>query len=158
MTKSTDITILPVQENDWQIIQKLNNQVFLSDQANDDDLDMDWPFSPAGIKYYQDLANGSYGKCFIAYSHTLPVGYISLAVKDFGYRKSKYIEVNDIGVDPNYRSHGIGRLLIEAAGKWADEQNATKLYVSAYWNNKRAIDFYKTNGFYESSLGLDKKL
>ncbi len=119
---------------------------------------MNWPFSKKGVSYYKRLANGKYGKCLVAYSGNQPVGYVALSVKDFGYRKSKYIEVENIGVDPNYRSQGIGKLLIDSAGKWAKEQGATKLWVSAYWNNKKAISFYKDNGFYESGLELDKKL
>ncbi len=48
--------------------------------------------------------------------------------------------------------------LVAETVKWAKEQKATKLFVSAYWNNKKAINFYKKNGFYESGLELDKKL
>ncbi|MGA3292223.1 MAG: GNAT family N-acetyltransferase [Candidatus Microgenomates bacterium] len=154
-----DIKIQAATPKDWQIIQKLNNQVFIADKDHDDDLDMDWPFSETGIKYYKDLSDGKYGKCFIAFLGSEPVGYVALADKDFnGYRKSKYIEIENIGVDPKYRSQGIGHLLIEESGKWAKENGATKLFVSAYWQNKMAINFYKKNGFYETGVELDKKL
>ncbi|OGM18773.1 hypothetical protein A2686_01905 [Candidatus Woesebacteria bacterium RIFCSPHIGHO2_01_FULL_38_10] len=153
-----DIVIKTADSKDWQLIQKLNNQVFINDKENDDDLDMDWPSSEKGVSYYKKLANGKYGKCFIAYLGKIPVGYAALAIKDFGYRKSKYVEIENIGVNPEYRSQGIGQKLIDSTIKWAKEQKATKLYVSAYWKNKRAINFYKKNGFYESGLELDKKI
>ncbi|KKU91942.1 MAG: GCN5-related N-acetyltransferase [Microgenomates group bacterium GW2011_GWA1_48_10] len=153
-----DLKIKTAQGKDWKIIQNLNNQVFLWDKQNDDDLDLEWPFSEKGIKYYKKLANGSYGKCLIAYSDNQPVGYVALSIKDLGYRKSKYVEIENIGVDERYRSRGIGKLLIDASVKWAKEQKATKLWVSAYWDNKRAVNFYKKNGFYESGLELDKNL
>lgn len=153
-----DIKIRTTKSDDWKLIQKLNNQVFLSDKENDDDLNLDWPFSKKGINYYKKLASGKYGKCFIAYLGKNPVGYVALVIKDFGYRKSRYVEIENIGVEPQYRSQGIGKLLIEATVKWAKEQKATKLFVSAYWNNKKAIHFYKENGFYESGVELDKKL
>lgn len=152
------VVIQTAKENDWQLIQKLNNQVFINDQAHDDDLDMNWPFSKKGVTYYKDLAIGKYGKCFIACLDKEPVGYVALAIKDFGYRKSKYVEIENIGVDPKYRSQGIGMQLIDTTVKWAKQQNATKLFVSAYWNNKGAINFYKKVGFYESGLELDKKI
>lgn len=152
-----NIKINTAKSNDWQLIQKLNNQVFLNDKENDD-LDLDWPFSKKGIRYYKQLTNGKYGKCFIAYLNKIPVGYVALATKDFGYRKSKYIEIENIGVDPEYRSQGTGKQLLKATIKWAKEQKASKLFVSAYWNNKKAINFYKKNGFYESGLELDKKI
>lgn len=153
-----NIKIKPAESKDWKVVQKLNNQVFINDQDHDDDLDMDWPFSAKGIKYYKDITSGKLGKCFIAYNQDKPVGYVALSIKDFGYRKSKYVEVDNIGVDPKYRSKGVGRMLIEKAGEWAKKQNATKLYVQAYWENKKAIGFYKKNGFYEIGMELDKKL
>lgn len=153
-----NVEIRIAKAGDWKVIQKLNNQVFESDAKNDDDLNLNWPSSKKGISYYRKLANGKYGKCYIAYLGKIPVGYVALAVKDFGYRKSKYVEIENIGVDPKCRSQGISRMLIDATVKWAKEQKATKLYVSAYWNNKRGIDFYKRNGFYETGVELDRKI
>ena len=153
-----DILIKSAQPEDWQIIQKLNNQVFLADKDHDDDLDLSWPFSEIGIKYYKELTSGKYGKCFIAYANNEPVGYIALANKNFGYRKSKYLEIENIGVEPKFRSQGIGHLLVEKAGQYAKEIGDTKLFVSAYWQNTQAINFYKKNGFYETGVELDKKL
>lgn len=153
-----NIQIKPAVKNDWKVIQKFNDQVFINNQEHDDDLDTNWPFSQKGVGYYKNLANGKYGKCFIAYLDNKPAGYVALATKDFGYRKSKYVEIENIGVDPDYRSQGIGKKLIKEAEKWAREQNATKLFVSAYWGNKRAIGFYKKIGFYESGIEMDKKL
>ncbi len=153
-----NIVIKNAKTDDWKIIRRLNNQVFLNNQKHNDDLDLNWPFSAKGMKYYKDLASGKYGKCFFAYLDDQPVGYIALSVKDFGYRKSKYIEIENIGVEPDYRSQGVGKMLVEEAVKWAREQKATKLYVSAFWGNKRAIEFYRKNGFYESGVEMDKKL
>ena len=150
--------IRQAKKNEWKLIQKLNNYVFLADKDNDDDLNLDWPFSKRGVKYYKNLANGKYGHCLIAYLGGKAVGYIALAKKNFGYRKSRYVEVENIGVRPEYRSQGIGKKLINEATKWAKKQNASKLYISAYWGNKKAINFYKKNGFYEIGLELDKKL
>jgi len=155
---TTKVTIKSATPKDWQLIQRLNSQVFLNDKDHDEDLELNWPFSDFGIKYYKRLANGEYGKCLIAYLNSKPVGYVALAKKNFGYRKSKYIEIENIGVEPEYRSQGIGHMLVKASEKWAAEIGATKLYVSAYWQNTKALNFYKKNGFYEIEVGLDKKL
>lgn len=152
------IKIEPAKASDWKLIQNMNNEVFLADKDHDDDLDLNWPFSKTGINYYKEITSGKYGKCFIAYADGKPAGYVALANKDFGYRQSKYIEIENIGVNPEYRSQGIGHLLVEKAGEWAKENGATKLYVSAYWQNKKAVAFYKKNGFYETGVELDKKL
>lgn len=152
------IKIIPARSEDWITIQRLNNEVFINDGQHDDDLDLDWPFSKVGIEYYKKLAGGKYGHCLIALSDNVPAGYVALVIKDFGYRKSKYVEIENIGVNPEFRSKGIGHLLMQASEKWAKEQNATKLYVSAYFKNEKAIKFYKKEGFYEIGLELDKKL
>lgn len=150
--------IVIAKPEDWGTIQKLNNEVFINDSNHDDDLDPNWPFSEKGIEYYKKLADGKYGHCLIAFQNDTPVGYVALAIKDFGYRKSKYVEIENIGVNPEFRSKGIGHLLMQATEKWAKEQNATKLYVSAYFKNIKAINFYKREGFCESGLELDKKI
>lgn len=153
-----DIEINKAFAKDWKIIQKLNNFVFTNDKDHDDDLDLNWPFSKQGIKYYKDLANGKYGHCLIAYLGSKAVGYIAMAIREFGYRKSKYVEIENMGVDPKYRSKGIGKKLLDSATKWAKTKGATKLYVSAYWKNKGAINFYKNNKFYEIGLEMDKNI
>lgn len=152
------IKIRKADSGDWKILQKLNNQVFLADKNHDDDLDMNWPFSNKGIKYYKNLASGKYGHCLIAFSGKDAVGYVALAQRDFGYRKSKYVEIENIGVDPKYRSQGIGTKLVNAAIQWAKTIGATKLWVSAYPQNIKAINFYKKNDFYETGVELDKKI
>ena len=152
------VNIRQSKDSEWKLIQKLNNFVFIADKDNDD-LDLNWPFSDKGIKYYKDLASGKWGHCLIAFAGKEAVGYVALAEKDFyGYRKSKYIEIENIGVKTQYRSQGVGKKLMDAAIKWAKKVKASKLYVSAYWGNKKAINFYKKNGFYEIGLELDKKL
>lgn len=158
MDKKPNVVIKAAKAGDWKVIQKLNIQVFESDKGNDDDLDVDWPFSMEGILYYKNLVSRKSGRCFIAYVEDKPVGYIALSPKDFGYRKSKYIEVENMGVEPKYRSKGIGSMLIDEASRWARSKGAAKLFVSAYWGNKKAVKFYKRNGFYESGIEMDNKL
>lgn len=153
-----NVTIQKAKQEDWEIVQQLNFQVFEHDAEFDDDLDLGRPFSPEGILYYKNLTNGTNGTCFIAYVSGNPVGYCALSVKDFGYRKSKYVEVENIGVDPSYRSKGIGQQLLQEAEAWAKKENATRLFVSAYWKNQGALRFYKKNGFTEIGVELDKIL
>jgi ribosomal protein S18 acetylase RimI-like enzyme len=83
---------------------------------------------------------------------------VALSEKDFGYRLSRYIEIENIGVSSRYRSKGIGKLLLQKTEEWVKKQKATKLYVSAYWNNGKAIRFYKENGFSEIGIELEKNI
>ncbi len=153
-----NINIRPAVTSDWQTIQKLNNEVFQNDKENDPDIDLDWPYSEKGIAYYQKLAHGTYGHCLIAENDDTPVGYIALSIKNFGYRKSTYVEVENIGVSTEFRSKGIGKVLMDAASEWARQQDAQKLYVEAFWGNTKAVKYYKNNGFVEIGVQLEKAL
>lgn len=152
------ISIRESKSEDWESIQKLNNDVFVSDSKNDSDLDLEWPFSTEGINYYKKVASGEKGYCLIAEKEGVPVGYVAAVKTVVGYRKSSYVEVDNIGVSPEYRSQGIGKKLMEAAENIAREQGIDKIFLSAYVGNKRGISFYKDLGFEEISLELQKDL
>ncbi|MDY0097394.1 MAG: GNAT family N-acetyltransferase [Candidatus Dojkabacteria bacterium] len=143
------------QAKDWKVIQLLNNEVFIHDEEFDKDIDLNWPFSDAGTEYYKELAGGTYGKCYVAEEDGKAVGYIALGFKDWGYRTGKHVELENMGVLPEYRSKGIGRLLVDKAKEWARSVNATKLYVSAYWGNTGARNFYEREGFEPIDQGLE---
>lgn len=149
------INIRLATPDDWKTIQNLNNYVFLNDQDHDPDLDLNWPFSQEGINYYQKLASGKNSSCLIAEADSEAIGYVAISIKNFGYRKSKYVEIENIGVLPKYRSHGIGKMLITEVKKWADKKNINKLYVSAYSKNCRAIEFYQSCGFKPIGIELE---
>ncbi|MBP9782015.1 GNAT family N-acetyltransferase [Candidatus Woesebacteria bacterium] len=151
-----NISLRTATDSDWQTLQELNNQVFQNDKDNDPDLDLNWPYTERGIGYYKKLADGTYGHCIIAEESGAVVGYVALAVKTFDYRKSKYVEVENIGVSPEHRSLGIGTALMKAAEQWAKSQGASSLYVEAFWENQRAINYYKENGFFELGVQLKK--
>lgn len=153
-----NIKIRQAKPDDWQTIQSLNAEVFTNDKDNDPDMDQNWPFSDFGIKYYQKLANGTYGHCFIAEIDNSVVGYVALAKKTFGYRNSKYLEIENIGVSYKYRSKGIGKELMRKVEDFAREQRYHKLYVQAFWGNTKAVKYYKSNGFTEIGIELEKLL
>ncbi len=153
-----NIIIRKAKPEDWQSVQKLNNEVFQNDKDNDSDMDLNWPYTEKGIKYYQDLANGTYGCCLVAEIDKSLIGHIVLSERTFSYTKSKYVEVENIGVSSEYRSRGIGKMLIDAAIEWAKQQGIGRLYLEACWGNTEAVKFYKNNGFVEVGVQFEKIL
>jgi GNAT superfamily N-acetyltransferase len=152
------IIFRPAIASEWQTIQELNSQVFQADQPNDPDIDLTWPDSKAGISYYKKLSDGTYGHCIVAEQNGILVGYVALARKIFDYRKSTYIEVENIGVRPEFRSSGIGSQLMDKAAEWAKAQGADRLYVAAYFGNQKAIQFYERNHFSKIGVELERVL
>ncbi|MDP3726826.1 MAG: GNAT family N-acetyltransferase [bacterium] len=152
------VHIRAARKDEVKDLQNLNNEVFIADQQYDPDLLMDWAQSNKGKEYFTQLLNDQNSCCLIAEDNGRKVGYIAAAPKDIRYRKSKYIEIEDMGVTPQYRSKGIGTMLIDECLKWAKSKGFQKAYVNSYFDNLKAIKFYKKNGFSEIDICLEKFL
>jgi ribosomal protein S18 acetylase RimI-like enzyme len=59
----------------------------------------------------------------------------------------KYIELDNVVVDPEYRSKGIGKLMSDFLEKKAVEMKCTILVLDAYTTNFGAHRFYYNQGF-----------
>lgn len=145
-------------KNDIQILQNLNNEVFIDNSQYDSDLILDWALSEKGKNYFMKLVNNPESICFIAEENNYPVGYIALLPKKLSYRKSKCLEIENMGVIPQYRSKGIGSQLIQKGVVWAKNEGYKKIYVNSYFNNLKAIAFYKKNNFFEIDVSLERDI
>ena len=143
---------------EWNKIQLLNDEVFADNITYDPDLKRDWAISEVGKQYFQELVTDDEQVCFVAEDDNMLVGYIAAAPKELSYRKSKYLEIDNMGVNPEYRGKGVGTLLIEEVKKWAKENGYNKLFVNSYFKNTSAIAFYKKNGFEEIDVSLEMKI
>ena len=68
------------------------------------------------------------------------------------------VSVDEVSVHPDFRSKGVGTLLMKEAENWAKENKITDLTTLVYSFNDRAINFYKKNGYDPYSLKLNKKI
>ncbi|NCN03890.1 MAG: GNAT family N-acetyltransferase [Candidatus Pacebacteria bacterium] len=150
--------IRKVRPDEWENLQALNNEVFVDNAKYDPDLVLDWAYSDEGRKYFQELVNDPDSICFVAEDNNKLVGYLAASPKLISYRKSRYLEVDNIGVIPTYRSHGVGKMLMDICKEWARENNYQKLYVNSYFQNEQAIRFYKKNGFNPIDISLELAL
>ncbi|KKU87557.1 MAG: GCN5-related N-acetyltransferase [Candidatus Gottesmanbacteria bacterium GW2011_GWA2_47_9] len=64
-------------------------------------------------------------------------------------------EIDNMGVTPAFRSKGIGIKLVEAYRQWAKEHGFDRLYVNAYYQNIKAIEFYKKCGLSPIDISLE---
>jgi len=79
------------------------------------------------------------------------VGFCSVYVSYVTGMYNTHIEatLGDIYVLPDYRSAGIGKLLLEEAVQWSKIREANKLRLSVHSENKDAINYYRKIGFIE---------
>lgn len=148
--------IRKVRSDEWAALQFLNNEVFIDNAKYDPDIIENWAFSDAGKKYFQELVNDEASVCLVAENEAGKlVGYIAASPKPFSYRKSKYLEVDNMGVVPEYRSQGVGAKLMDACKSWAKDHGYQRLFVVSYFKNSKAVAFYKKCGFGEIDTSLE---
>jgi ribosomal protein S18 acetylase RimI-like enzyme len=152
------INIRQARADEVEKLQFLDDEVFIHDVEFDLDLDMTWAKNEKGKVFFTNALNDPNSYCLIAEDTDKAVGYLVASSKEISYRKSKCAELQNMGVSPDYRSKGIGSMLVQKCLEWAKSKGYQKMYVSAYFGNKEAIRFYKKNGFSEIDLGLEVDL
>jgi ribosomal protein S18 acetylase RimI-like enzyme len=154
-----DVVVRLAQKDEIKTLQNLNDEVFIDNFKYDSDLKTAWAQSDnGGKKYFTDLLNDEDSICLVAEVDNKVTGYIAASSKEISYRNSKYIEIENMGVIPEYRSLGIGRLLMNKCLGLAKEKGYQKAYVNSYSRNLKAIEFYKRNGFDEIDISLERTL
>lgn len=152
------MNIRKANENDINVLQNLNDEVFIDNSKYDTDLKKDWAQSDTGNKYFSSVVKNPDYICLLAEDNNKAIGYIAASPKKFGYRLSKYIEIENMGVMPNYRSKGIGTQLINECLKIAKERGFQKVYVNSYFDNEKTIKFYERKGFRKIDISLEKTI
>lgn len=152
------VEIRNANSDDVQILQELNDEIFIDNASYDPDLRLDWARSQYGKKYFTELVADHESICLIAEIEGKAVGYIAAAPKEVAYRNSRYIEIENMGVTPSVRSLGIGSRLMQECLTEAKKRGFQKVYVNSYSENEAAIGFYKRNGFAVIDVSLEKTL
>lgn len=79
---------------------------------------------------------------FLAHSDSLYVGLVDLVAHE-----GDALMIDPLGVLPEYRRHGIGKKLVDAACSWAIQNGYTRLYAILVSGEPRQHKFYRNNGF-----------
>lgn len=152
------ITFRKARPDEVKKLQDLNDLAFEQNPEFDPDLILDWAQSEKGKTYFSSVTTNPDDLILVAADGDKLVGYISASPKIIGHRKSKYVEIDNLGVAKDYRRQGIASQLMGECLKWAKKQGYQKAYLLCYWKNKNAIEFYKQKGFSEINVSLEKKL
>ena len=83
-----------------------------------------------------------------AFSGEALKGFVSVEPVLFGGRQ-RYLDLSSIHVSEDMRGQGIGKALFSAAKKWARQQGAGKLYISAH-SAVESQAFYQAMGCVEA--------
>lgn len=152
------ITIRQALCTEIKQLQILNDRIMIDNPKFDSDLMPDWGRSEQGKRYFLELLNDKAAICFVAEEQGALVGYIAARPKDFGYRLSKYVELENLGVIPEHQNQGIGKKLYGAFVTWAKQQGFEKVYLESYFANNKARGFYEKMGFNPIDIAYEKTL
>ena len=152
------LTIRTARKDEVEDLQKLNAAVCIDNHRYDEDLVMDWSYTEKAKEYFTKILNNPDAFCLIAEDDGKKIGYLAANKKIFGHRKSRYFEVENIGVVSEYRSKGIGTKLLKKSIAWGKKKGFQKVFLDAYIGNTNAIQFYKKNGFTEIGISFEKKI
>lgn len=152
------VSIRRANTNDWSILQRLNLEVFEDNAIYDDDIDLNRPMSTSGEENYRQTLLDPKNLTLFACLEDKVVGYLCAVPLLIPFRKSRYLEISHMGVSLAWRSKGIGSRLIKECEKEAKLRGFQKIYVTSYWKNSLARNFYKNTGFFEESVGFEKHL
>ena len=141
------IDIRKANMNDLIHIQNLNNSLFDLEYNNyDSTLKLGWPFEKEGEEYLIDRIKNNL--VFVAEIDEKIVGYLAGSVlEEMSYTIEAFAELDNMCVDTNYRGYGIGSKLIDEFKNYCKNLGVENIKVTAYAQNKQAINFYMKNGF-----------
>lgn len=151
----------PATLEDLLEIQKLNSMLFKKEHKEFDSLlDLNWTFSEAGTKYYQDRITKDDGCVLAAVVDGKIVAYLCGGlIKGEEYRILPITaELENTFVLDDFRSKGIGKQLYNDFINWCKTKNVKKVRVEASALNELAIKFYRNNNFKDYSLVLESDI
>lgn len=150
-----DLAIRKAKLADLKIIQVLNHKLFLNDSKFDNTLNGNWPYKE-GKKYFKKAIKEDYALCLVAEYKSEIIGYLAAFIWRFEpFLKVKRAELENMFVQEEYRSLGIGSKLVKEFFRWCKDKGVKKGRVVTFTRNKKAINFYMKNGFKDHEVKLE---
>jgi GNAT superfamily N-acetyltransferase len=105
-------------------------------------------------RFLSDVANSGYSFLFVAAAGDRTVGFISGELRQGSptFLPRTWASVDDVFVEPAYRSRGMGRALLQSVRDWAQERGADGISLQVAAANARGRKFYEDLGFREISV------
>lgn len=152
------ITIRKATIDDLPAIKELNKRIFIKNPKYDNDAVENFAHTPQGEKYFKEAIRSKKGCFLIAEEGGQMVGYANGEEKEASYRKSRYFEIDNLGVIPGKKRLGIGKKMLSAITNWVKKKGFQKIYLNCYAKNEEALNFYRSDGYSEIDICLEKKI
>lgn len=94
------------------------------------------------------MENESRASAFVAEIHENIIGMCTIQTLISTARASYTAYIEDLCVDSDFRSKGVGGKLLKHCETWCINNNITSIHLLADGKNKKALNFYKKNGWH----------
>lgn len=101
-----------------------------------------WDPATAASRLHE-LCDATTGTVFVAYDDARLVGFCTVYLDLVSIRIGQRAWVNELAVDPERRSQGIGKSLLDVARSWARDHGATHLALDSGLARVDAHRFYR---------------
>lgn len=105
-------------------------------------------------RFLADVANSGYSFLFVAVAEGRTVGFVSGELRQGSptFLPKTWASVDDVFVEPEHRSRGMGHALLRSVEAWAREREADGISLQVAAANARGRKFYDDLGFREISV------
>jgi len=107
---------------------------------------------------YSDNINNRNIHYYVALEDEKVIGFVSWHVSLLLHHSEKVVEIQELIVDKNLRSTGIGRILINKVEELVKKDEISLLEVSCNRKRVKALSFYEKLGFTKSHYKFTKKI
>jgi ribosomal protein S18 acetylase RimI-like enzyme len=109
--------------------------------------------------WYKSILEGSGARAWIAEQDSLPVGYVLVIVSHRAgnpfCQERRWLEIDQIAVDPGFRRRGIGRALILKAIAEAETLGVTNVEAQSWVFNQQAHEILRSVGFVPKTIRFE---
>lgn len=103
------------------------------------------------------------GKIFLAKEKNKIIGLIiglinNEEIKTYDFEAPKRGRITELIISKNYRSTGIGNLLINKMEDYFKSVNCKGVLINCFAYNTNAINFYHRNGYFNRTIEMMKKI
>lgn len=110
-------------------------------------------------RFLADLSSTNHSFLFVAdvfpeAEDARTVGFVSGELREGSptFKPRSWAAVDDVFVEPDYRSLGIGHALMGKVREWAEERRTNGISLQVAAANERGRSFYRSLGFREVSI------
>lgn len=156
-----DIKIKKAEIENLKDIQKLNLMLFEKEKEEfDPTLNCNWTFSKEGIEYFEEKITKNDSCAFVAVLEGKVIGYLvgGLTESESHRNNVSMAELENMFVLEEFRSKSIGKDLYFKFLEWCNLKSVKRIMVVASAQNKKAIEFYRKQGFNDYDLTLEMNI